>query len=58
VLLVPLLVGAATFKICRDLRRQSPDAGHPAPRVHIVRNEQGGFEVEPDDVVSPGGADR
>jgi ubiquinol-cytochrome c reductase cytochrome b subunit len=57
VFLVPLLVGAATFKICRDLR-QEPSVGRAAPRVHIVRNEQGGFEAEADEVVPPGGADR
>jgi ubiquinol-cytochrome c reductase cytochrome b subunit len=58
VFVVPLVVGAATFAICRDLRRQAPNVGGAAPRAHIVRNELGGFEDDADEAVPHGGADR
>jgi ubiquinol-cytochrome c reductase cytochrome b subunit len=45
---VPIVVGLATFRICRDLARQG---GGPraAPRARIVRNAKGGFDAEEDE---------
>ncbi|MGE5227101.1 MAG: hypothetical protein ACM3OO_09540, partial [Planctomycetaceae bacterium] len=46
VFVLPILVGLATFRICRDLGARDPHPIAEPQRVVVRRNAEGGFDVE------------
>jgi ubiquinol-cytochrome c reductase cytochrome b subunit len=46
VVVLPILVGLATYRICRDLGARDPHPIAEPERVVVRRNPQGGFDVE------------
>jgi ubiquinol-cytochrome c reductase cytochrome b subunit len=46
VFVLPILVGLATFRICRDLGARDPHPIAEPERVVVRRNAEGGFDVE------------
>jgi hypothetical protein len=50
-IVLPFVVGALTFRICRDLRDSGSRPATAPPRTTIRRNAEGGFDAAQQPVV-------